>query len=260
MGLLSKQFSRRRFFKWLGMTGIGSTLFGWRADHALSQTLAASDPSDPLKVPTRKFGRTGVQVPILSLGGIFDTGQNHVMMHQAVKWGVTYWDTATRYNRVGSEPGIGKYFARFPEHRQRIFLVTKSPTINVNFLDNELDASLKRLQTDYVDLYFIHQVDDVRRELKEETRRWAEKAKKAGKIKYFGFSTHADMAYNLRLAAKLGWIDGIMTTYNYRLMVDDDMNRALDACHKVGIGLTAMKTQASYTWGLSQGTETEAAL
>ena len=259
MSLFLKQFSRRRFFKYLGMTGIGSTLFGLRADHAQSRTLAKSDSSDPLKVPTRTFGRTGVKLPILSLGCIFDTRQNHVMMHQAVKWGVTYWDTATRYNRMFSEPGIGKYFARFPEHRKRIFLVTKSPTINVNLLDNELDASLKRLQTDYVDLYFIHQVQDVRRELKDDTRRWAEKAKKQGKIKMFGFSVHTDMAYNLKLAAKMDWIDGIMTTYNYRLMVDDEMNRALDACHKAGIGLTAMKTQAGSVRH-EMGKENDAAL
>ena len=48
-------------------------------------------------------------------------------------------------------------------------------------------------------------------------------------------------------AAKLGWVDGIMMTYNYRLMVKDEMKRAVDACAKAGIGLTAMKTQATFT-------------
>ena len=213
-----------------------------------------------MAVPVKPFGNTGMRLPILSLGGIFNTGQNHVMMHQAVKWGVTYWDTATRYNRWGSEDGIGKYFARFPEHRKKVFLVTKSSITDPDFLDEELDASLKNLQTDYVDLYFIHMVEDVSRELSKKTRHWADKAKKNGKIKLFGFSTHSDMANNLTLAAKLGWIDGIMTTYNYRLMVDDAMNRALDACHKAGIGITAMKTQAASTWGHPVGKETNAAL
>ena len=138
--------------------------------------------------------------------------------------------------------------------------MTKSSTINPDYLDKELDNSLKNLQTDYVDLYFIHRVDDVADELTEDIRRWVEKAKKAGKIRLFGFSTHANMADNLTAAAKMGWIDGIMTTYNYRLMVDDAMNRALDACHKAGIGLTAMKTQATSTWGHPMGTETDAAL
>ena len=46
--------------------------------------------------------------------------------------------------------------------------------------------------------------------------------------------------------ARLGWIDGIMTTYNYRLMNTDEMKRAIEACAKAGIGLTAMKTQAKF--------------
>ena len=63
-------------------------------------------------------------------------------------------------------------------------------------------------------------------------------------------------------AAKLGWIDGIMMSYNYRLMVKDEMKRAVEACVKAGIGLTAMKTQASFTANFyaSIGSETDDAL
>ena len=63
-------------------------------------------------------------------------------------------------------------------------------------------------------------------------------------------------------AAKLGWIDGIMMSYNYRLMVKDKMKKAVDACVKAGIGLTAMKTQAAFTAHLysSIGSETDDAL
>ena len=62
--------------------------------------------------------------------------------------------------------------------------------------------------------------------------------------------------------AKLGWIDGIMMSYNYRLMVKDKMKRAVDACVKAGIGLTAMKTQAAFTANFysSIGSETDEAL
>jgi hypothetical protein len=54
------------------------------------------------------------------------------------------------------------------------------------------------------------------------------------------------MEISMLAAAKLGWIDGIMMSYNYRLMVKDEMKRAVDACVKAGIGLTAMKTQAAF--------------
>ncbi len=63
-------------------------------------------------------------------------------------------------------------------------------------------------------------------------------------------------------AAKLGWIDGIMMSYNYRLMVKSDMKSAVDACAKAGIGLTAMKTQAAFSANFyaSIGSETDDAL
>jgi predicted aldo/keto reductase-like oxidoreductase len=105
-----------------------------------------------------------------------------------------------------------------------------------------LNLSLERMQTDYIDLYFAHSVWSAD-ELDAQTKRWAQKAKAQGKIRFFGFSTHSNMERCLLGAAGLGWIDGIMMTYNYRLMHSDDMRRAVDACVRAGIGLTAMKTQ-----------------
>ena len=55
------------------------------------------------------------------------------------------------------------------------------------------------------------------RSLQKTYKPWAENAKKKGLIKYFGFSTHSNMARNLFEASKLGWVDAILTTYNFRL-------------------------------------------
>jgi hypothetical protein len=85
---------------------------------------------------------------------------------------------------------------------------------------------------------------------------WVEKAKADKKIRFFGFATHANMENCLQESAKLGWIDGIMFKYDFRLMHTDAMKSAVDAATKAGIGLIAMKTQ-----GKGQlGTETEADL
>lgn len=231
---------RRQFLQVLGAAGVGSMVGA-----VIGPTVA---DAAAMKVGTRPFGRTGIQVPILSLGTMFDTGANQLLLRQAVKWGVTYWDTAQYYNRWGSEPGLGKYLAKFPEDRKKIFLVSKSGDRGAKGLTAELDDSLKNLKTEYLDLFFIHAVDDAKAELTPEIKAWAEKMKSKGKIRLFGFSTHSNMAKNLSHAATLGWIDGIMTTYNYRVMTTDEMKRAIDACHKAGIGLTAMKTQASSSW------------
>jgi predicted aldo/keto reductase-like oxidoreductase len=74
------------------------------------------------------------------------------------------------------------------------------------------------------------------------------------KIRLYGFSAHSNKEHCLTEAAKLGWIDAIMITYNYRVMNTDEMKFAVDAVAKAGIGLTAMKTQGM----MPQGKPTEA--
>ena len=109
-------------------------------------------------------------------------------------------------------------------------------------MEEHLNKSLERMKTDHVDLLFMHGISKID-VLTPEVKAWAEKMKAAKKIRFFGFSTHSNMAELLNEAPKLGWIDGIMMTYNYRLMHTDAMKSAVDACAKAGIGLTAMKTQ-----------------
>jgi predicted aldo/keto reductase-like oxidoreductase len=227
--------SRRDFFKTTAVAGAG----------ALATAVPA--PAAASTIPLRTFGKTGVKVPILALGGIFDTPSNLLVLRQALRLGVTYWDTAERYGWGRSETGMGQYLARDPGARKKIFLVSKGKSRNPQELDKALTGSLQRLQTDHVDLYFIHGVDDIA-EMTPALKKWGEKAKASGKIKFFGFSSHANMAACLAGAAKLGWIDGIMFAYNFRIMNEPAMKRAVEACHKAGIGLTAMKTQGGRSY------------
>ena len=228
------QWSRRDFLKTAGMAGAGS----WLAPAA--KLAGAADKID--KIPRRPFGSTGMDVPILSFGGSLDTSLNTIVLKQAVKWGVTYWDTANSYMGGRSERAMGKYLEKYPEDRKKIFLVTKSHAWTLNGLGQDLDLSLERLNTDYIDLFFVHAVRSTG-ELDADTKAWAEKKKAAGKIRLFGFSTHSNVEACMLEASKLGWIDGIMMRYNFRLMHQDDMKRAVDACARAGIGLTAMKSQ-----------------
>lgn len=229
-----KNCSRRDFLKTTGTAGLGLLAASAAPDLLSAQGLP--------EVPARPFGKTGVEVAILSLGGMFDIPNNQLLMRQAVKWGVTYWDTANSYEGGHSEKGIGKYFAKYPEDRKKIFLVTKSTAWTQSGLSEDLDLSLERMQIDHIDLFFIHAVRRAS-SMDKDLKQWGEKAKSQGKIRFFGFSTHSNMEECLLEAAKLGWIDGIMLTYNYRLMHTDAMRRAVDACARAGIGLTAMKTQ-----------------
>ena len=232
--------NRRTFLKAAGVTGLGSLLtpLAGSKDAIGADMLAA----DNLPIAKRPFGRTGDHVAMLSLGGIFDIPNNQLLLKQAIRWGVTYWDTANSYMGGDSEKGIGKYFSRYPEDRKKIFLVTKSGAWTLKGMDRHLHRSLERMQTDTIDLFFVHAINDIG-EMNDDIKRWSEKMKSEGKIRFIGFSTHSNMEECLADAPALGWIDGIMMTYNYRLMHTDSMRAAVDACTEAGIGLTAMKTQ-----------------
>lgn len=234
----SPGLTRRDFLKAAGMAGFG----GVAASLDLNAPALAQETAAPQKVPTRPFGASKIPVSILSLGGMFDTGANHILLRQALHWGVTYWDTADCYGGGRSEEGIGAFFGRFPDARKEVFLVTKSDARDPAGMTKLLNRSLERMKTDWIDLYFLHGVDSIG-ELDDDVRRWAEQAKSSGKIRLFGFSTHANMARCLEGAARFGLVDGIMFTYNFRLIHDDAMKRAIDRCVAAGIGLTAMKTQ-----------------
>ena len=237
--------NRRDFLK-----AVGAGTGGWAAGSVLADN-ATGTPA----MPQRVFGRSGIKVPILSLGGMFDIPNNQVVLHQALALGVTYWDTADCYSGGKSETGIGQFFARQSGSRERVFLVTKSDARDPEGMTRLLNRSLERLQTDVIDLYFIHGISSIN-EMTPEMKAWAEQAKRAGTIKLFGFSTHKNMESCMTGAADLGWIDGVMVKYDFRLRHTDDMKRAVAACAKAGIGMTAMKTMG----GGPVDTNSEAAL
>jgi predicted aldo/keto reductase-like oxidoreductase len=246
--------SRRDFIKAAGAAGLGSAL-GPLSSLTAAHASTSTKVPEQMVVPTRPFGKTGVDVSILSLGGVLkDTDQ--LVFRQAFKSGITYWDTADSYGWGSNEKAIGNYFAKFPGDREKVFLVTKTASSNVQELSDKLNTSLQRMNTSYIDMYFIHYVSDASKELTSEVKAWAESAKSKGTIRLFGFSAHKNMENSMLAAAKLGWVDGIMMSYNYRLMVK------VDACAKAGIGLTAMKTQATFSANFyaSIGSETDDAL
>jgi predicted aldo/keto reductase-like oxidoreductase len=232
--------TRREFVATVGLTGMA--VIGGGATAALN---AAEQPiAGALKaqaVPKRKLGKTGAEVSILCLGGINDTINNQLLLKQARKWGVTYWDTAESYGHGLSEDGIGRFFSRNSGARQEIFLTTKLHTRGGNFTER-LDNCLKRLQTPYLDLFLIHGITGI----DEATpfKAWAAEMKKAGKIKAFGFSTHTNMEDCLLAAAKLDWIDVVMLAYNFQVMNNPKMPEAIKVASQAGIGLVAMKAQA----------------
>jgi predicted aldo/keto reductase-like oxidoreductase len=242
--------NRRNFLKTAGAAGLGSVIASRYAfaepnkpappeSNEIQKTEKAKYP----QLPRRKLGRADVEVPVICNGVMFNVVENPVILRASLRYGVTYWDTASGYAGGNSELGVGQFFEKNTEARKDIFLVTKASGVYTpEQVEQKLQESLKRMNTDYIDLFYGIHACSSEKQLTDGLARWAENAKKRKLIKYFGFSTHSNMEKCLMAASKLPWIDAVMTSYNVSLMLQPDMKEAVQACQEAGVAVIAMKT------------------
>jgi predicted aldo/keto reductase-like oxidoreductase len=196
-------------------------------------------------IPSRELGNTGVRVPILQLGTAQRLDQRYdKVMHRSFKEGVTWFDTALAYGWGSSHRAIANFLTQIDD-RKKLWLTSKSGSGQASGLRKGIDEALEELGTDYLDLYLMHGIDDLGM-LDRDYLALGEKLKAQGKTRLFGFSCHdGNVVELMNRAAKVGGIDAILFRYNFRRYGDLELNRAIDACHRAGIGLLAMKTQGS---------------
>lgn len=191
----------------------------------------------------RTLGKTGIRVPIVSMGVM--RADNPNILKAAYQIGITLFDTAHGYQDGRNEEMVGNFFKDKP--RDSFVVATKihvsKDTPAERFLEM-LDISLKRLQMDYVDILYLHAVDDPEMLYLENLTGALKTAKDQGKTRHVGFSTHKNMAELINTAAEKGFYEVILTTYNFRLANDDKMTQALQKAHDAGIGLVGMKNMA----------------
>jgi aryl-alcohol dehydrogenase-like predicted oxidoreductase len=208
---------------------------------------AAATTKASALVPTRPLGRSGIPVSMLNLGTWRNPGLDRLLRFSYAN-GIRYLDTAKSY---GSEPAIARWLKDNPGVRKDLFIVSKDHPTTPDQLISQLDQRLEALQTDYLDLYFIHGIGtdygygSLEWPKSKEWKAAFEKIRKSGKAKLVGFSCHDQKrAEFLQAAAEGGFVDAIMVQYTPWLDKDAPLNRALDACHKAGIGLISMKQVA----------------
>jgi aryl-alcohol dehydrogenase-like predicted oxidoreductase len=217
-----------------------------------SQVLA-DDPKPEDKaatLPTRKLGKTGVDVTLVNQGTWRASGVDR-LMRLAYSKGVRCFDTAAAY---GSEPNFKKWFVEKPEVRPSIFLVSKTMARTADQFVKDLDKRLEATGTDHLDLYFWHAMGDHGEAVdfckSPEFAKAIETIKKSGKAKFVGFSTHnVRRAEYIKAAAEGGFVDVIMVQYSPFLEKESPLNRSLDEAHKAGIGLISMKQSAGQMGG-----------
>jgi aryl-alcohol dehydrogenase-like predicted oxidoreductase len=229
---------------------IKKTAYGLCAGNILSNTLATSNRTD---IPTRPLGSTGVNVSILGLGGhhigrIRDDNQSIRLIRKAVDSGVTFLDNAWEYHNGRSEELMGK--ALTGGYRDKAFLMTKHHGRDKKTAMEHLEDSLRRLQTDIIDLWQFHEVVyDKDPEMIFAVGggiEAAELAKKQGKVRFIGFTGHRDPVLHLKMLAYGYPWDAVQMPLN---VLDPHFKsfqkNVLPILVRRNIGIIAMKTLAS---------------
>jgi uncharacterized protein len=193
-------------------------------------------------IPRKKLGSSGLSVPILMQGTAqsLDPTYDRVL-HLCYREGVSAFDTALSYGWGSSHRALAAFLGQVKD-RKNIWITSKSGS--GRGFTRGLDKCLRELKTDYLDLYLMHGISSSG-SLTMDMIRAGEKLKKSGKTRLFGFSTHSNCAEVMKAAAKIKGIDAILFRYSYSRYGNRELNLAMDACKKAGIGLIAMKTMNS---------------
>jgi predicted aldo/keto reductase-like oxidoreductase len=218
------------------------------------QTCTAAVASQALAdtpIPRRKLGKIGWEVSILSLGGyhmaLGPEAESIRIIHRAIDLGINFLDSAWKYHDGRSDELYGK--ALSGGRRQKIYLMTKANARDRAGCQKQLEESLRRMRTDYLDLWQVHEVsrpDEVDRIFGPEgALEVVVKAKKEGKVRHIGFTGHHDPDVHLKLLNGYeGW-DTLQCPVN---LIDPHylsfIQKVLPAARKRGLGIIGMKSNA----------------
>ena len=209
-----------------------------------------------VKLTYRTLGKTGLKVTSLSFGCM--TASDQSVIARAADLGIIHFDTARGYQSGNNERMLG---GAVKGKRKQLVISSKSIGKTRQEALADLDTSLRELGTDYLDIWYLHNRStpaEVTDDLLEAQR----SAKKAGKIRFAGVSTHYNMDQMLAYLVKLGQTDVVLTTYNFAMRnvaLDGqparaaDMTAAIQTARKAGMGIVAMKTLAGGLSRVSRG-------
>jgi aryl-alcohol dehydrogenase-like predicted oxidoreductase len=242
------QQHRRDFLKTLSAVGAG-VAFAGSAPGVLAADTPAIGP-----VPKRKFGRHAEMVSSLALGGATLARAESLeaatrIAHAAIDMGVTFFDNAWEYSQGRAEEWMG---SALQGRRDKVFLMTKVCTHNPGQESREkalvmLEDSLRRLKTDHLDLWQVHQIlTDAEADsifIPDGVLAAIEQAKKQGKIRYCGFTGHAKPKVHLRVLAHHYPFDSVQMPLSVFDAHEDGFQKlVLPEAIKQGLAPLAMKT------------------
>jgi predicted aldo/keto reductase-like oxidoreductase len=239
-----KHINRRGFLK-TGITGAAGIV-------ALSPSAISAGSGQQQSLITRTLGKTGMKIPVISFGVM--RADNPNLCKAAYEKGIKLFDTANGYQNGNNETMLGNLLKDYP--RDSFYLATKVKPVGVDrdgkpsdqttsddFLA-KFDTSLSRLKMDYVDILYVHDIRNPEMLEYKPITNAVKKLKKEGKVRFIGFSTHANEPVVIDAAASLDTFDVILTSYNFKQTYVKEMYSSIKKASQAGIGIIAMKTMA----------------
>jgi len=254
---------RRRMFLKKGLAGLAAV----GAVPAAVKTAvlgAAADPQAAAVVAPaagkpiiRTLGRTGLKVPVVSMGVM--NADNPAVVQAALETGIILLDTAHGYQRGRNEEMIGQVIKGRP--RDSYMIATKVPgpqrersmqgldpeALEKAFLE-KFDISLGRLGLDHVEILYLHNSSTPEHVQNPGIISALQKAKKAGKARFVGTTTHSDEPAVIRASVAAKVYDVVLTAYNFLQDHREEVRKAVGEAAAAGLGIVAMKTQAGAYW------------
>ena len=245
---------RRSILKWLGGFTAGILL----ASKTNAQSESNSDRAIAIStdrlgklLPLRTLGRTQEAVTMLGLGGWHLGSLNErdaqASIEMALQGGVRFFDTAEMYQSGGSESRLGKLLT--PKYRDVIYLMSKTTARNAQDARNRLEESLRRLNTNYLDLWQVHAIenpDDVNGRIANGVFEVMQQAKASGKVRHLGFTGHTQPNAHLQVLEQSDIFDTCQMPVNiadpnYSSFIQQVMPKLVER----NIGILAMKSLAN---------------
>lgn len=240
-----KKFGRREFLKSsvLGASGVVT------GGAVVSQAKILKEHEARDKVIYRTLGKTGIKLPIVSMGVM--RAENPNLVKAALGKGIVLLDTANVYQGGRNEEMLGKILKDYP--RDSFVVATKIKGEGMNSVSDEeaerllmkkFETSMKRLQLDYVDILYLHNSRSAEYTLYKPFTNVIRKLKDQGRTRFIGVSTHSHEPEVINAAIDSGFYDVVLTAINFTQDHRDDVLKAAKRAAKKGLGVVAMKTMA----------------
>ncbi|HWQ55824.1 MAG TPA: aldo/keto reductase [Bryobacteraceae bacterium] len=192
--------------------------------------------SAPAKVNYRPLGTTGMKVTTVGFGCMITS--DATVIERALDMGINYFDTARVYGRGNNERMVG---TALKGRRKSVYLSSKTISPTRQAALDDLNTSLRELETDYLDIWYLHaknQPQAITDDLMEAQRI----AKKAGKIRFTGISNHSGHKQVLPAVIAAKHFDVLLTSYHFAM--EPGTADLIRAVREAGIGVVAMKVMA----------------